>query len=93
MWFTNFGKTTKTIYLYHVFFAISASTLYDLFDNTIIKLFVMIVVTFLICFLTGNKYFVKYTKYTTELYKKNSKFVVLSTKFTIFYFYLFNIST
>lgn len=66
-WYTCFGARTKTIYLYHVFLAISLSCAYDLYDNSVLKLFVMIIVAFLICLLTGNKWFVKYTKYTTEI--------------------------
>ena len=67
MWFTSYGSRTKTIYLYHIFFAIASSYIYNHFDSTPLKLVCMIIVAFIMCILFGNKWFYKYTRYTTEL--------------------------
>ena len=67
--FSVYGKRTKTIYLYHVYIAFPLSFLYNHYDHSFVKIFVMLLVSVVIFFLLGSKWFSKCTKWTTEMFE------------------------
>lgn len=79
--FSSFGERSKTIYLYHVYIAFPLSFLYNHYDTSFVKIFVMLGVSVLIFLLLGNKYFHKFTKYTTSMYEFTKQRYLLPHKY------------